>query len=351
MKRMPARNRADVHLAPPPERSHRKDSAMKRRRGSGPRRRHSTIATAAAIMAAAAIILGVSFYNRSAEPTGPLPVNLPPSTGSYLGVYAAGAPTSYAGVTAFTRATGTRPDVVMYYSGWFVPFPATFAATAAGHGAAPLVQMDPDGISIAAIAAGRYDGYLSGYAEAVRAYQHPVILSFGHEMNGDWYSWGYRHTSPASFVAAWRHIVKIFRALGARNVTWLWTVNVINNTQRGQIPSPAPWWPGGSYVTWVGIDGYYLKPNWQFAPLFGPTIGAVRALTGDPLLIAETGAVPTAGQPAKISDLFAGIRAYGLLGFVWFDTTNDIGQQFGINSREAVAAFSRGASSYRRPGS
>ena len=198
-------------------------------------------------------------------------------------------------MTAFTRATGTRPDVVMYYSGWFVPFPATFAATAAGHGAAPLVQMDPDGISIAAIAAGRYDGYLSGYAEAVRAYQHPVILSFGHEMNGDWYSWRYRHTSPASFVAAWRHIVKIFRALGARNVTWLWTVNVINNTQRGQIPSPAPWWPGGSYVTWVGIDGYYLKPNWQFAPLFGPTIGAVRALTGDPLLIAETGAVPTAG--------------------------------------------------------
>ena len=32
-------------------------------------------------------------------------------------------------------------------------------------------------------------------------------------------------------------------------------------------------------MTWVGIDGYYLKPSWQFAPLFGPTIGAVRALT------------------------------------------------------------------------
>ncbi len=72
----------------------------------------------------------------------------------------------------------------MYYSGWFVPFPASFATTAAKHGAVPLVQMDPDGISIAAIASGRYDGYLSAYAEAVRAYRHPVILSFGHEMNG-----------------------------------------------------------------------------------------------------------------------------------------------------------------------
>ena len=69
-----------------------------------------------------------------------------------------------------------------------MPFPAAFATTAAGNGAVPLVQMDrtPTSISIAGIAAGRYDGYLSSYAETVRAYRHPVILSFGHEMNGSW---------------------------------------------------------------------------------------------------------------------------------------------------------------------
>ncbi len=76
------------------------------------------------------------------------------------------------------------------------------------------MQIDPTGISIAAIASGHYDSYLSSYAEAVRAYRHPVILSFGHEMNGYWYSWGYLHTPPAAFVAAWRHIVTLFRALG-----------------------------------------------------------------------------------------------------------------------------------------
>ena len=102
-------------------------------------------------------------------------------------------------------------------------------------------------------------------------------------------------------------------------------------------------------MNWVGIDGYYLKPSWQFAPLFGPTIAAVRALTSDPILIAETGAVPAAGQPAKITDLFAGIRSYGLLGFVWFDSTNSIGQTFGINSPAAIAAFRKGAGSYTRP--
>ena len=304
-----------------------------------------------ALIAAAAIAAGVIIYNRTSDPTGPLPVNLPPASASYLGVYVKGVPHSYAGVTAFKSATGSRPDVVMYYSGWYVPFPASFATAAANEGAVPLVQMDPDGISIAGIASGRYDGYLSAYAEAVRAYRHPVILSFGHEMNGYWYSWGYRKTSPAAFVAAWRHIVRLFRELGAQNVTWLWTVNIINDTHGGSIPRPNQWWPGSSYVDWVGIDGYYLKPSWKFAPLFGPTIGAVRALTSDPILIAETGAVPAAGQPAKIADLFAGIRQYGLLGFVWFDSTNSIGQDFSISSPAAIAAFRKGSSSYTRPGS
>jgi mannan endo-1,4-beta-mannosidase len=310
--------------------------------------------TAVAIIAAAAIAAGVSLYNKSADPaapTGPLPVDLPTTPQSYLGVYADGMPASYNGVTAFTSTTGARPDVLMYYSGWYVPFPVGFATTAAEKGAVPLVQMDPDGVSVAGIASGRYDAYLSAYAEAVRAYRHPVIMSFGHEMNGNWYTWGYRKTSPATFVAAWRHIVTLFRALGAGNVTWLWTINIVNNTQRGRIPPPAPWWPGSSYVTWVGIDGYYLKSSWQFAPLFGPTIAKVHALTPDPILIGETGATPAAGQPAKIADVFAGIHAYGLLGFVWFDSANSINQDFRINNPAAVAAFRKGASTFTRPGS
>jgi mannan endo-1,4-beta-mannosidase len=316
---------------------------------TGKSRRIAT--TTLAIVAAAAIAAGVILYNKSSDHSEPLPVNLPAASASYLGVFTKGVPQSYAGVTAFTSATGAKPDVIMYYSGWYVPFPTGFANTAANNGAVPLVQMNPDNVSVAAIASGKYDGYLSEYAEAVRAYHHPVILSFGHEMNGSWYKWGYTNTSPAVFVAAWRHIVTLFRALGAKNVTWLWTVNIINDTQKGTIPRPNPWWPGSSYVTWVGIDGYYLKPNWRFAPLFGPTIGDVRELTSDPILIAETGAVPASGQPAKIADLFAGIRAYGLLGFVYFDATNSIHQDFGLSSPAAVDAFRQGASTYHRPGS
>jgi hypothetical protein len=33
-----------------------------------------------------------------------------------------------------------------------------------------------------------------------------------------------------------------------------------------------------------------------------------------------------AGQPAKIAEVFTGIHAYGLPGFVWFDSANSASQ-------------------------
>jgi len=324
---------------------------MRHRSRTGFRMPRRTTSALIAFVAAAAIAIAVTLYNRSSDPGGPLPVHLPSTPLSYLGVFVKGFPDSYQPMATFSKKTGSHPDIAMYYSGWYVPFPKGFADSAAQNGAVPLVQMDPTNISLAAISTGKYDAYLSAYAEAVRAYRDPVIISFGHEMNGDWSSWGYRHTSPTTFVDAWRHIVKMFRALGADNVTWLWTVNIINDTQKGRIPRPDPWWPGSSYVNWVGIDGYYLKLSWQFAPLFGPTIADVHSLTSDPILISETGAVPTAGQPGKIRNLFAGVRAYGLLGLVWFDATNSEGLDFSMSSPGALDEFRNGATTITRPGS
>ena len=73
------------------------------------------------------------------------------------------------------------------------------------------------------------------------------------------------------------------------------------------------------------------------------------AADADPILISETGAAPAAGQPAKVTDLFAGIRAYGLLGFVWFNVNKD--QDWQLSSPAALAAFRRSAQAYKRPGS
>ena len=270
-----------------------------------------------------------------------------PPAASYLGVFTPGPPRSYASVQAFATAAGVRPGVVVYYSGWREPFQARFAAAVTRHHGLPLVQIDPTGVSLKAIASGRYDDYLRSYAAAVKAFKSRVVLSFGHEMNAWWYSWGYRHVSPAVFVSAWRHIVTVFRRQGATNVTWLWTINVAD--KHAHILSPGPWWPGSAYVTWVGIDGYYTKPSWTFASLFGPTIKAIRSLTLDPVLISETAAPANSAQPAKIANLFAGIRAYGLLGFVWFNAPGH--QDWRLTGPASFAAFHKGATTYRPPGS
>jgi hypothetical protein len=75
----------------------------------------------------------------------------------------------------------------------------------------------------------------------------------------------------------------------------------------------------------------------------------VRSFTNAPILIAETGATPASGQPAKIANLFAGVQTYGLLGLVYYDNTNDIGQPFGLDGPAAIDAFRKGASTYHRP--
>ncbi|HEX2743525.1 MAG TPA: glycosyl hydrolase [Streptosporangiaceae bacterium] len=302
-----------------------------------------------AIVVAAAVTITAGIHDKSMAappPVKKVQVTLPTAPASYLGVYTAPSPHSYAGVTAFTSLIGVQPDVNMYYSGWLEPFQASFATSAASHGAVPLVQIDPTGVKLTAIASGKYDEYLISFADAVRFYGRPVILGFGHEMNGTWYTWANGHASPAAFIAAWRHIVNLFREAGAGNVTWLWTINIIEKP--AGILSPVSWWPGSSYVTWVGIDGYYTKSSLTFAPLFGPTIVKVRGLTSDPILVAETAAGSAAGQPAKIADLFAGIRTYGLLGFVWFDAIG--AQDWRLSSPAAVAAFRQGAAAYHRAG-
>jgi mannan endo-1,4-beta-mannosidase len=241
--------------------------------------------------------------------------SLPHRSASYLGVYEAGAPPAYEPVEGFAKTAGKQPNLVGYFSGWAEPFATSFAERIRSHGAVPFVQIDPTLASVPNIAAGNYDDYLRTYAGSVRDYGHPVVIGFGHEMNGWWYPWGYGHIPPAIFVKAWRHIVTLFRNQGADNVTWLWTINA-DRPGTGPIAS---WWPGAAYVTWVGIDGYYLRSSDTFASVFGRTINQVRKITHEPVLLSETAVGPQTGQLAKISNLFAGMRKYNALGLVWFD--------------------------------
>ena len=247
---------------------------------------------------------------------------LPPSAASYLGVYEVGSPPGYQPIAAFAQAAGKQPNLVAYYSGWAEPFATPFAEAVRSDGAAPFVQIDPTYASVSAIAAGDYDSYLRSYADSVRDFRHGVVIGFGHEMNGPWYSWGYGHVAPSTFIAAWRHIVTLFRSEGADNVTWLWTIN----QDRYNTGPVASWWPGAGYVTWVGIDGYYVRPSDTFANVFGKTIDQVREFTHKPVLLSETAVGPEAGQFVGINGLFGGMHQYNALGLVWFDKNQNQGR-------------------------
>jgi hypothetical protein len=302
-------------------------------------RSRAVLAVAAVVVLAAAAVAGA----RLSGLTGGGAATLPTAPGSYLGVYEKGPPDTYQPVADFTGAIGRQPNLAGYYGGWGEPFKTGFARTAWQHGAATLLQWDPSGAPVAAIAAGRYDRYLRSFAASVRGFGHPVVIGFGHEMNAYWYAWGYQHTPPRVFVAAWRHIVTLFRHQGVANVTWLWTLQA---DEKGTGPV-RDWWPGASYVTWVGIDGYYYRPGDTFFSVFGATIGEVRVFTGEPILVSESAAGQVAGQAAKVPDLFAGMRRYGTLGLVWFDIAQDDGlyhQDWHLDGNPAaVAAFRRAA--------
>jgi mannan endo-1,4-beta-mannosidase len=300
-------------------------------------------------VAVAAVAVSLTAFRLIGSPSPPVAAHatLPPRSSSYLGVYENGSPPGYAPIARFARAAHATPNIVGYYSGWAQHFATAFANKLNNHDITPFVQIDPTFASVQGIANGAYDRYLRSYADSVRNYRQAVVIGFGHEMNAPWYPWGYGHVPAATFIAAWRHVVTLFRAQGADNVTWLWTVNA---DRRGTGPV-ASWWPGAQYVTWVGIDGYYYYPSDTFASVFGRTISQVRKFTRKPVLLSEVGVGPVAGQLPKIGDLFNGMTKAKSLGLVWFDKAQHQGifhQDWRIeNSQSALAAFDLGVSGLR----
>lgn len=237
------------------------------------------------------------------------------SSGPLVGVYEPDAPFAWGQQAAFGSATGASVRIAVYYSGWFERFRASFAQMARRRGSYVLVQMEPSNVSLASIASGQSDSYLCSYALSVRAFGYPVILSFGNEMNGNWYSWGSGHMPPSVFVAAWRHVVQVFRDEGASNAVWAWAVNSMNLAHS----SLRQWWPGASWVNLVGIDGYYYHSSDTFSSVFGRTIAEIRKFSNAPVLISETAVGTVADRAGKIRTLIANVRADHLVGVVWFD--------------------------------
>lgn len=118
-------------------------------------------------------------------------------------------------------------------------------------------RLDPVQPRLDNIISGQYDAYLTSFANKVKSFSDTVIIRFMHEFDGDWYSWSIVHNNedPAKFVAAWKHVVNLFRANGATKVKWMWCINADYFPRRAFNWLP-PAYPGDSYVDIVATDVY-----------------------------------------------------------------------------------------------
>lgn len=243
-------------------------------------------------------------------------------------------------VGTFMTATGIRPGIVTIYVPFTAKFPKAWAEQMVRSKVLPMIQINPRKTSLSQIAAGKYDAQLTSYGDAVKRFHHRVALSFGHEMNGRWYPWGCGHVPARVFVAAWRHIVDQIRAAGATNVIWVWTANV----QASHDCPLAARFPGNSYVTWIGVDGYLRKPTSTFSRIFGGTLRRIKGFSSKPILIAEAGANSGPRWSERILSLYQGAAtAKNVIGVVYFDSaTHKYGNYRPQANKAALAAFKRG---------
>ena len=209
-----------------------------------------------------------------------------------------------------------------YYSGWAEQFPSSFAREAPQPSPIPYVQIDPTYATVSADRRRRLrclpadlrrqrPGLRSRRGHRLRARDERSLVLMGIP----------QHVPPATFVAAWRHIVTLFRDEGADNVTWLWTVNQWTPDGTGPI---AAWWPGQGYVTWVGIDGYYVQVR---VTLSATSSAAPSArCEGSPRTRSCCPRPPWALRSDRFAndrDLFNDCASTRLLGVVWFDCRSD----------------------------
>src|SRR5690606_25171035 len=105
-------------------------------------------------------------------------------------------------------------------------------------GALPLITLEPwnskHGVdqpdySLDRIASGDFDDELRRWAEDAKHWGGRLLLRFAHEMNGNWYPWAERMNGndPGDYVNAWRHVHDLFEEVGADNVEWEWSPNVM----------------------------------------------------------------------------------------------------------------------------
>jgi len=236
----------------------------------------------------------------------------------YFGLTTPQAPWSRSELNSLAAKAGAHPTMIQFFVNWTQEFRPDAVSMCYSQHALPLLSWEPwagvkhgqsqPTFALRRITSGAYDAYITKFARGIRDQRWPVVLSFAHEMNGTWYPWSESRSGnrPGEYVQAWRHVHDIFTTVGATNVIWVWSPNIVRAVP---LVSLADLYPGDSYVDWSGMVGYdYGEPT--AGEVFDPTIARIREFTRKPLLIAETAAEPGPVKAAWTASLFPWLRKH-----------------------------------------
>jgi hypothetical protein len=281
----------------------------------------------------------------------------PPAGKLYQGLYfdepAAGRdPTEHdvtaANVSRFEKTLGTKTAWVFFSNNWFESrkFPRETCDWIRGLGKVPYVRLmlrsdaeqdrPEKTFTLANILAGKFDDDLKAWARDAKQFGSPVLIEWGTEPNGKWFSWngkwnGGAKEGPARYVAAYRHVVDVMRAEGADNLQWVWHVNWLDQPE-SKWNRFENYYPGDSYCDWVALSAYGpLTPrDVDGTESFGFKMSAAyprltNIAPGKPVVIAEFGCAlhhrkADASEWARnaLEDLFSG-RWPAVIGFCWWN--------------------------------
>ena len=157
-----------------------------------------------------------------------------------------------------------------------------------------MITMRSDGSWKAVAAAGPGSaiyGDLVRWANTLKSRPGPILFAYHHEPEA---SGSVQYGSPADFIAAYRHVVSVFRAQGVNNVEYVWQMT---SWSFAAAPSDrrtaANWYPGSAYVDGVGSDAYNWyncgpgRGKWEdLSTVLNPSLSFARS-HGKPLVVAE----------------------------------------------------------------
>jgi beta-mannanase len=233
-----------------------------------------------------------------------------------FGLYETGTPwdPSMAAIRNLDTVINRHSSIVHWFAQWGDPGAGTFSAnqpwmlsnvrsysSVGVTGATPFITWEPWGpapysasnntFPLQRIAAGDFDSYIDSWATGLQHYGGSVMLDFAHEMDGNWYPWGYgvNGNTAADYVAAFRHVHDRFVVAGASNVLFVWNVNIWNPAG----VDPTTFYPGDSFVDRLAINVF----NWGSAGGGWASLSQglnatgvyskLTALSAKPLMLAE----------------------------------------------------------------